>query len=150
MSSTVTRPVPTSPSIDTARVPARHDQIARGVLAVAAVGALVSALGALGTATAADDAMAVVAWHDLLGFPVFAALFALLAWRPRGYPGIWELLVAQKAVIAIVVASLARGGADDAALVATVDAVLAMALAVAYLLARAHTAWTRPLNGVDR
>lgn len=150
MTSAVTRTVTSSPSIDTPRAPAWRDQAARGVLAVAAVGAVVSALSALGTATAADDAMAVVAWHDLLGFPVFAALFALLAWRPRGYPGVWELLIGQKAVIAIVAASLARGGADDAALVATVDAVLAMALAVAYVLARAHTAWTRPLNGVDR
>ena len=143
------------PGNATAAVPAWHDRVARGVLVVAAVGAVASAISALGTATSADDAMAVVAWHDLLGFPVYAALFALLAWRPRGYPGVWELLIAQKAAIAIVVTVLARGGADDAVLVASVDAVLAVALAVAFVLARGRTAWsaagsTRPDDGRTR
>ncbi len=141
----MTRPVspalPADHPIAERSAPAWRDRAARGVLVIAALGAAASAIGAIGTATAADDGMAVVAWHDLLGFPVYAALFALLAWRPRGYPGVWELLIAQKAVIAIVATILARQGADDATLVATVDAALAVALAVAYGLARGATAW---------
>lgn len=118
-----------------------RDRIARGLLILSALGALASLGSAVPVALDADDATAILAWHDLFGFPVYAGLFALLAWRPRDYPGVWELLIAQKAIIALVAAGLARGTADDAALPAWADGTLTFVLLIAYVLVRGDLAW---------
>lgn len=119
----------------------RRDRIARGLLLVSGAGALASLTSAIPIARHANGATAVLAWHDLLGFPVYAGLFALLTWRPRGYPGVWELLIVQKAAMAVIATGLARGSATDAALTASVDGGLALVLIVAYVLARGDLAW---------
>ena len=118
-------------------------RMARGLLLVSGSGALASLTSAIPHATDANGATAVMAWHDLLSFPVYAGLFALLAWRPRGYPGVWELLIVQKAAMAVITTGLARRAATDATLTASVDGGLALVLIVAYVLARGDLAWSR-------
>jgi hypothetical protein len=139
------RPLSVTESLTTATGPVSsaglRDRIARGLLAVSAAGALASLTSAFPTATGADTGTVVLAWHDLLGFPVYAGLFALLASRPRGYPGVWELLIVQKAAMAVIATGLARGSATDATLTAAVDGGLALVLIVAYVLARGDLAW---------
>jgi hypothetical protein len=115
--------------------------VARALLLLAALGAAVSAITAIGNIGDATDATKVVEAWRLFGFVLFAGLFALLAWRPRGYPGVWELTIINKAGVAAFGA--AAGSASDAKTVLYVDGGLAVVLVVAYVLAQAHLAWRR-------
>lgn len=119
-----------------------RDRVAMGLMLIAALGALVSLIGSVGAlATAGPDGVVVEGWHAY-GFVVFAGLFALLALRPRLYPGVWELAIFHKAAMALTGASLLGSGATDAPTVALADGALALILVVPYVLARGYSAWT--------
>jgi len=120
--------------------PVRNQRIAQGLLIVAALGALASLTSATSVIGKADDALTITAVHDLLGFPVYAALFLLLARKPRILPGLWEILILQKAAMSILALTIYRD-ADGAMLTGTIDAVLTLMLIAAYLLSRGYTAW---------
>ena len=98
---------------DTA-LPARwRDHVARGLMLLFALGALTAFASALPAVQAAGaDTVWLETWR-LFGFAVFAGLFALLAWRPRALPGIWELVFLHKAAMAT--AALFLAGAREAA-----------------------------------
>lgn len=120
-----------------------RDRLAVALLAVAALGALASWAGAIGTvATAGPDTQLVEAWR-MLGFLVFAGLFALLAVRPRLVPGIWEVVIIHKAGMALFAATLIGRGAAGAETIALVDGALALMTVAAYVLARGYSSWTR-------
>lgn len=119
------------------RRPARRarDHVARVLLLLAALGALVSTITATGdVAGATGDTKVVEAWR-LFGFAMFTGLFALLAWRPRGYPGVWELAILNKLGLAVF------GAAAGAAALLWIDGGLAVLLVVAYGLAKGYRAW---------
>lgn len=118
----------------------RHDRISRLLLGLAAAGALVAMIGAAEAVGDADTALTVTAVHDLLGFPVFAGLFALLAWRPRHYPGVWEIVIVQKALISIALFGWYRD-ADGAMMTAWSDAILTVGLIAAYVLSQGWRGW---------
>ena len=117
-----------------------HQRIAQGLLVLAALGALASLTSASTALDKAGDALKITALHDLLGFPVYAVLFLLLAWKPRALPGLWELLILQKAVMSILAFTVYRD-ADGAAVSAIVDGILTLVLIAAYILSRGYTAW---------
>jgi hypothetical protein len=90
-------------------------------------------------ADAGPEASMVETWR-LAGLATFAGLFALLAYRPRHYPGVWELVILNKLILTL--AALASApGTRNAGEVAVADGALSVALVVAYLLCRGWQAW---------
>jgi hypothetical protein len=80
----------------------------------------------------------------VLGFLMFSGLFVLLALGPRRYPGLWELVILDKAVLTVVEVALIGNGAVNAASSALVDGILTVILLAAYVLARSWESWKRP------
>ena len=124
-------------------VPAgRRVTAARILLGLAAVGAAVSFLAGIGrTVDAGPATQAVEAWR-MVGFAAFAGLFALLAWQPRGYPGVFEITIANKAALAALGLTLVAS-ADGAPEFVIFDGVLTIALLAAYILVEGWTAFRR-------
>ena len=120
-----------------------RDILAMVLMLLAALGALLSFVGSLGTVLAAPPPIQLVESWRMYGFLVFAGLFVLLALWPRLYPGVWELVIFHKAAMAITAAALIGRGALEATLIATVDGTLAVLAVVAYLLSRGYTSWSR-------
>jgi hypothetical protein len=118
-----------------------RDLLARILLVVSALGAIGSIWAAADAVGKADQALQVTAVHDVASFPVYAALFLLLAWRPRGLPGVWEILIAQKAIVGLVLV-IGYREADGAIFTGTVDIVLTIILAAAYVAAQGWRAWS--------
>jgi len=109
---------------------------------LSAVGALVSLVSAIPVALDADDAIVFHAWHDVLGFPP----------STPGCSPCWHgehEATLDAWAMAIPIARLARGTADDDALSAWIDGALTLVLVAAFVLARGHMAWSRPIR-LDR
>jgi hypothetical protein len=104
--------ITTSTPVSTTSAPRlRRDRIGRVLLWIAAVGAAGAAVSAISTVLGADGTTKVVETWRLYGFVLFAGLFFLLALRPLGYRGVWELAVLNKAALtATALAYAARGG----------------------------------------
>ncbi|MGS2648594.1 hypothetical protein [Streptosporangium sp. G12] len=114
-----------------------RDRIARIMLWLAAAGAAGAALTAAGTVWDADGATKVVETWRAYGLVVFTGLFVLLALAPRGYRGVWELVIFHK--IALTVTALlyaAHGGIADTATIAGWDGTVSVLLVGAYVLSR--------------
>ena len=124
-------------------LPAWRASAARILLGLAAVGAVVSCASGVGlTMDSGPATQALEAWRTL-GFAAFAGLFALLAWRPRGYPGVFEIVIANKAALAILGITV-LASADGASEFVVFDGGLSIALVAAYVLVDGWTAWRRP------
>ena len=122
-----------------ARPPRWHDRLGRGIMVLAALGALAAFYGSIATVRAAPPETVWVETWRMLGFVVFAGLFGLLAIRPRLSAGVWELAFFHK--LGMAVSALVFTDASEAAVAGSIDAVLALLLAVAYVLTRGWTAW---------
>jgi hypothetical protein len=120
-----------------------RDCISMILMLIASVGAIFAFIGAVSTVIDAGSAVAVVETWRMLGFLVFAGLFLILALRPRGYPGIWELAIFHKGGMAVIAMMLARGDATDAGSVAVFDGILVVMIIAAYMLSKGYTSWQR-------
>jgi hypothetical protein len=120
-----------------------RDRVATILMSAAALAALLAFVGAVGPAVSANPETQVVEMWRMYGLLVFAGLFALLALRPRHYPGVWELVIFHKVALALTAASLLGGETADALSVAVVDGVLAAMTIAAYWLARGYAGWAR-------
>ena len=121
-------------------LPSWRTTTARILLGLAAAGAVISAASGVGrTMDAGPATQAVEAWRTI-GFATFAGLFALLAWRPRGYPGVFEIVIANKAALAVVGLTI-LASADGASDFVVFDGILTIALAAAYILVEGWMAW---------
>jgi hypothetical protein len=131
----------TSVNVSTWRVlPARRMTTARVLLGTAAAGAFISFVLQVGqTIDAGPATQAVEAWR-MVGLATFAGLFALLTWRPLGYPGMFEIAIGSKAALAILGLTI-LASADHASEFVVFDGALAVWLVAAYLLADGRTAW---------
>lgn len=114
---------------------------ARVLLALAAVGALAAAATSIGTVRDAGAETLVVEVWRLAGFVLFSGLFALLAFRPLHYAGVWELVIVNKLALTIVALTYASD-ADGAGEVALVDGILTGVLLAAYVLSGGWRAWS--------
>jgi len=115
------------------------DRIGRWLLvlaAVATIGAFANGVAIM--SDAADDRIFVEAWRTS-AYLVFAGLFVILALAPRARPGVWELVIAQKA--ALVVFAVAVGDVPEARAAGWVDFVLVMIVISAYVLCRGWYGW---------
>jgi hypothetical protein len=125
---TATRGLPGSPV---------SDRIARYLLWLAALGATASAAGSVGTVWHADGATTVVETWRGYGFAVFAGLFVLLALRPHGYRGLWELVIANKVALTITALCYAiHGSIAGTGAIIIGDGGLSVLLIAAYLICR--------------
>lgn len=116
-----------------------RDRLGRGLMWLAALGALGAFAGSLtAVRQAGPDSVWLETWR-MFGFAVFAGLFALVAWRPRRNPGVWELAFGHK--LAMTVAALFLAPAPEARAAGLVDAGLAGLIAVAYICTRGWQAW---------
>ena len=128
--------------LQTLREPGRRaDRVGRGLMAFNAVLTLVPLVA--GIAMLSDvpgDYLITEAWRSF-AYLVFAGLWAIIAIWPRRQPGVWELLLAQKA--AITVFALANGSVAAATQTAAIDGWLVLSTAFAYVLCRGWLAWRR-------
>ena len=119
-----------------------RDRIAKILMLVASAAALYALATGVGLALGSGPDTQQVQWWRVLGYAFFAGVFALLAFRPRSYPGLWELAIVDKAALTLVEALLTRNGAADAAATAAADGSLTVILIAAYLLSRGYSSWT--------
>jgi hypothetical protein len=113
------------------------------LMLIAALGALYAFVTSIGVALAADPETQQVEWWRVFGFLLFAALFVMLAFWPRQYPGLWELILLDKTALTIVEFGLIGNNAANAASTATVDAVLVIIIFAAYLLSKGYKSWRK-------
>ena len=120
-----------------------RDRVATGLMLLAAVGALLSFVGAINSVAIASPATQVVEMWRMYGFVVFTCLYVLLAFWPRRYPGVWELAILDKAALAITGLVLLGQGVADAQTIFIADGIMTVITLVAYVLARGYSGWTR-------
>lgn len=114
---------------------------ARVLMGLAALGALAAAGTSIEVVRDAGPETLVVEIWRLAGFVLFSGLFALLAYRPLQYAGVWELVIVNKLALTIAALTYASD-ADGAGEVAVVDGILTGVLLAAYLLSRGWRAWS--------
>ena len=120
-----------------------RDWMATILMLVAALGALYALITSIGVAAASGPDTQQVEWWRVFGFLMFTGLFVLLAFWPRRYPGLWELLILDKAALTVVEAVLIKNNAADAVTTAEADGILTVILLAAYLLSRGYRSWRR-------
>ncbi len=124
------------------RAPSRiRDQIATGLMLTCALGAGYAFVTAIPVAQDAGPEVQQVETWRMFGFAFFACLFVLLAVWPRRYPGLWEVLIINKAALAVAQYVLIGQNAEGAGFAAISDLVLTILLIAAYLLSRGYVSW---------
>ena len=119
--------------------PRWQDLLGRGLMWFAALGAFSAFASAIPAVTSStSDTVWVEIWR-MFGFLVFTGMFILLALRPQKSAGVWELAFFHK--LAMTVSALIFSSAREAVMAGTIDAVLAVLIAVAYICTRGWTAW---------
>jgi hypothetical protein len=112
-------------------------RITRGLMALAALGALVATLSGIPTVLHASSGTIVVETWRLCGFALFAGLFTLLALNPTGHRGVWELVIANKLVLtALAIGYAIHGHIDGTTDVLVWDGLLTVLLIAAYVSCR--------------
>src|SRR2546425_6148801 len=124
-------------------VPTWRDRIATGLMLLAAVSAFIAFISDAGTVAAANPATLVVELWRWYGFFLFTGLFVLLAFWPRRYPGIWELVLLDKAALSVTGLVLLQRGVEGAQTILIADGLLAVVTLIAYVLAKGYTGWAR-------
>jgi hypothetical protein len=114
---------------------------ARVLMGLAAAGALAAAATSIQVVRNAGPESQMVEIWRLAGFVLFSGLFALLAYRPLHYAGVWELVIVNKLALTIAALTYASDAAGAGA-VAVVDGILTGVLLAAYLLSRGWSAWS--------
>jgi len=118
-----------------------QDRIATGLMLLSAFAAVYSFVTGISAALAADSTTQQVEWWRVLGFAMFAGFFVLLAFWPRRYPGLWELVIVDKAALTVVELLLIQNNAANASAAAVADGILTVILIAAYLLSKGYTSW---------
>lgn len=132
--------MPAAPGEKSPNSPIR-DRIATLLMLLAALGAGFAFISGVGAAANAGPATQQVEWWRALGFLMFAAMFVLLAFWPRRYPFLWELVIFNKAALTVVEIFLIRNNAENAASSAAADAVLTALIIAAFILSRGYKSW---------
>ncbi len=118
-----------------------RDWIANILMLVAAAAALYAFVTGIDVAMGSGPDTQQVEWWRELGYIMFAGIFILLAYWPRRYPGLWELVIVDKAVLTIVEVVLIKNNAANAVTTAEADGILTVILIAAYLLSRGYSSW---------
>lgn len=120
--------------------PARGAVVGRALL-------ILAALGCAGAAGAAISQLGMASSQEVLhdswrafGLVIFAALFALVTWRPTGYPGVLELAFVHSLAMALMAVSQLET-AEGAWVTLILSGLLVLAVLAAYVLLGCHRAW---------
>ncbi|MFI5779312.1 hypothetical protein [Nocardia sp. NPDC051570] len=117
----------------------RWDRIGRGLMALNSVVAFAVFInGCFQMADVSDDRLMVEGWRTL-GFLVFSAMWAMLAYRPRQVPAIWEMVIFHKvaaAVLAFTILDTTEGMQS-----AITDSTIAALTIFAYIVCRGWESW---------
>lgn len=120
------------------------DRVGRGLLWLAAAGAVAAALGGYAAVADAEPAVTVVETWRAYGFVVFAGLFTLLALRPRGYRGVWPLVIFHKVAMTVTALVYTRNPAiEGTGTILAWDGALSVLLVLAFVLCRGWRAEPR-------
>lgn len=113
------------------------------VLGLTALAALGSVFAVVNTVPSFTDppAYAITRAAEAIGGLFFAALYVVLGRRPRRYPGVWELAIAHRVILAVGNGVLVTGGAVGAATAVVRDVLIAVLLVAAYAYGRGYRAW---------
>jgi hypothetical protein len=104
--------------------------------------------GIMRMAAATTDRIWVETWRTF-AYIVFAGLFALLAWRPRKSPGLWELTFAHK--VAVVAVGLYLGNAvPEVSIAVKIDLVLVALIVTGWILCRGWLSWAGSASNAVR
>ncbi|MFC8676933.1 hypothetical protein ACFUEN_30120 [Streptomyces griseorubiginosus] len=122
------------------RTPSRRwDRIGRGLMAFNAVLTFaVFVNGFFLMADAGDDRMMVEGWRTF-GYFVFSAMWALLAFRPRQAPAVWELIMFHKIAASVLALSITH--TTEGAQSAISDPWVALSTIFAYIACRGWQSW---------
>ncbi|WP_433528615.1 hypothetical protein ACQPYA_19945 [Micromonospora sp. CA-263727] len=113
------------------------ERIGRVLMWVAAGSAVAAAASAVGLVVDSEAGVRVVETWRAYGLMVFAGLFALLAWRPQAYRGVWELVIFHKVALTVTAVGYAMtGDVPGTGQILVWDGGLSALLIVAYLLCR--------------
>jgi hypothetical protein len=117
----------------------RWDRVGRGLMgfnAVLTFGVFINGLFLMGGVS--DDRLMVEGWRTF-GFFVFGAMWAMLAFRPRQVPAIWELVIAHKvaaSTLALTITYTTEGFQSS-----ITDSWLALTTIFAYVVCRGWQSW---------
>ena len=119
----------------------RRDRVGRLIMAVLVLLTLLAfADGLQRMGTANVDRIWVETWRTF-AYVVFAGLFAILAWKPRSSPGLWELTFGHKT--AVVLYGLWLGDkVPEVSLAVKIDLLLVVLIAIAWALCRGWLSWS--------
>lgn len=111
-------------------------RISQIIMAIAALSALSAGVGAFANVSDATDATKIVETWRLVGFFTFAALFALLAAKPKTDKAIWMIVVLNKLALTVAGALFAAQGTAVAGVsdVLIFDGGLTLLIVGAYVL----------------
>ncbi|MFD7285241.1 hypothetical protein [Streptomyces sp. NPDC059863] len=117
----------------------RWDLIGRGLMGLnSAVTFAVFINGFFLMAEASDDRMMVEGWRTF-GYLVFSAMWAMLAYRPRHVPAIWEMVIFHKVaatVLAFTILDTTEGAQSSIS-----DTTVAALTIFAYIVCRGWESW---------
>jgi hypothetical protein len=118
------------------------DRIGRTLLALDAASTIGFAfVDGIRRVTQAADAQVMMEFWVTTAYLVFAGLWAILAWAPRRYRGIWELILIQK--IAVTAFAWILIDKPDAVRNTISDTSLVVTTIVAYVLCRGWYTWRK-------
>ncbi|MFE2032821.1 hypothetical protein ACFXBB_06045 [Streptomyces scopuliridis] len=117
----------------------RWDRIGRGLMALNSVVTFAVFInGFFLMADASDDRMMVEGWRTF-GYLVFSAMWAMLAYRPRQVPAIWEMVIFHKVaatVLAFTILDTTEGMQSS-----VTDSTVAALTIFAYIVCRGWQSW---------
>lgn len=117
----------------------RWDLVGRGLMAFnSALTFAVFVNGVFVMAGADEDRLMVEGWRTF-GFLVFSAMWAMLAYRPRRAPAIWELVIFHK--LAATVLALTLLHTEEGLIAAFADSWVALSTVFAYVACRGWRWW---------
>ncbi|ANY07887.1 hypothetical protein [Pseudonocardia sp. HH130630-07] len=115
------------------------DRTGRLLLAVCALATLGAFADGINRILAAPDEYALTEFWRTTAYLVFAGLWAMLALRPRGQRGVWELVLLQKGLVTA--HALLNLDLPYAVRSAWIDGLLVVATVAAFVLCRGWLTW---------
>ena len=128
-------------------ITSRRDLVGRILFGLLSVSTLVPFVSYIPIASAAGPDTNYMQWWRDLAFLVFAAIFALLALRPRSTPLMFEIVLVQKAGISII--GFFHATYAEALGHAIVDGLLVLVMVPAWVLCRGWLSWTKDVAPAD-
>jgi len=122
-------------------IASRRDLVGRILFAVLSLSTLGAFVDGIRLASSAGPDTFFMQWWRTLAYLVFAAIFALLALRPRSTPGMWEIVLIQKVTITII--GYLNIHAAEAPRDSTVDLYLVILMVPAWILCRGWLGWKK-------